>query len=156
MRPAGEHGDDQSLSVRADLGGPAAEPIRRPLGIAPVRAGHVLGGRTVLAAHVAPLMGADPLAAMEDLDDAGGDAHVDLGADQRVRNRIEEVMRFDMIIEIDPSAPPFRELPLLGGQIVEGGALDFLEQFPPAGAELAHVAGFISEWWPTSNRNPGR
>ncbi|PPQ31031.1 hypothetical protein CCR94_10585, partial [Rhodoblastus sphagnicola] len=85
-------------------------------------------------------MGADPLAAMENLDGAGGDAHIDLGADQRVRNRIEEVMRFDVIIEIDPRALPFRELPLLGGQIVEGGALDFLEQFPPADAELAHGA----------------
>ena len=49
-------------------------------------------------------------------------------------------MRFDVIIEIDPSAQPFRELPLLGGQIVEGGALDFLEKFPPADAELAHGA----------------
>ncbi|MCW2318326.1 hypothetical protein M2322_003895 [Rhodoblastus acidophilus] len=38
-----------------------------------------------------------------------------------VENRIDEVMRFDVIIEIDPRAPPFRELPLLGRQIVEGG-----------------------------------
>ena len=36
MRPAGEHGDDQPFGVRPDLAGPAAEPIRRPLGVTPV------------------------------------------------------------------------------------------------------------------------
>src|SRR5271169_2690085 len=41
MRPAGEHGADQAFGVRPDLAGPAAEPIRRPLGVAPVGAGHV-------------------------------------------------------------------------------------------------------------------
>src|ERR1700739_1464421 len=41
-QPAGEHGADQALVVRPDLAGPAAEPIRRPLGVAPMRAGHML------------------------------------------------------------------------------------------------------------------
>ena len=76
----------------------------------------MVGVRAVLAAHVAALMDADALAAMEDLDGARGDAHLDLGADQRVRNRIEEVMDLDVIVEIDPRAPPFRELPVVGGQ----------------------------------------
>ena len=98
----------------------------------------MLGVRAVPAAHVAPLMDADALAAMEDLDGAGGDPHVDLGADERVRNRIEEVMDFDVIIEIDPRAPPFRELPIVGGQPVEGVALDLLEQLATTDAELAH------------------
>src|SRR5271157_6131734 len=52
MRPAGEHGADQAFGVRPDLAGPAAEPIRRPLGVTPVGAGHVVGVRAVLAAHV--------------------------------------------------------------------------------------------------------
>jgi len=85
VRPAGEHGADQPFGVRPDLAGPTAEPIRRPLGVAPVGTGHVVGVRAVLAAHVTALMDADALAAMEDLDRACGDAHVDLGADQRVR-----------------------------------------------------------------------
>ena len=102
--------------------------------------GHVVGVRAVPAAEVAALMDADALAAMEDLDGARGDAHLDLGADQRVRNRIQEVMDLDVIVEIDPRAPPFRELPVLGGQANEGGAFDLLEQLAPADAEIAHGA----------------
>jgi hypothetical protein len=36
MWPTGEHGDDQPFGARPDLAGPMAEPIRRPLGVAPV------------------------------------------------------------------------------------------------------------------------
>src|SRR5208337_706654 len=115
MRPAGEHGADQAFGVRPDLAGPPAEPIRRPLRVAPVGAGHMVGVRAVLAAHVTALMDADALAPMEDLDGARGDPHVDLGADQRVRDRIEEVVDLDVIVEIDPRAPPFRELPMSAG-----------------------------------------
>ena len=140
MRPAGEHGGDQAFGVRPDLAGPAAEPIRRPLGVAPVGTGHVVGVRAVLAAHVAALMDADALTAMEDLDGARGDPHVDLGANERVRDRIEEVMDLDVIVEIDAGAPPFRELPIVGGQVVESAALDLLEQLAPAQAEIAHRA----------------
>src|SRR5271166_5551677 len=59
MRPAGEHGADQAFGVWPDLAGPPAEPIRRPFGVAPVGAGHMVGVRAVLAAHVASLMDAD-------------------------------------------------------------------------------------------------
>ena len=138
MRPAGEHGADQAFGVRPDLAGPAAEPIRRPLGVAPVGAGHMVGVRAVLAADVASLMDADALAAMEDLDRSRGDPHVDLGADERVRDRIQKVMDLDVIVEIDPRAPPFRELPIVGGQGDEGVALDRLEQLASAQAEVAH------------------
>ena len=98
----------------------------------------MVGVRAVLAAHVAALMNADAPAAMEDLDCSRGDPHVDLGADERVRNRIEKVMDLDVIVEIDPRAPPFRELPIVGGQGDEGVALDRLEQLPSAQAEVAH------------------
>ena len=76
----------------------------------------MVGVRAVLAAHVAALVDRDALAAMEHLDRARGDANLDLGANQRVRNRVEEVMDLDVIIEVDPRAPPFRELPILGRQ----------------------------------------
>jgi hypothetical protein len=85
MRPAGEHGADQGLGVRPDLAGPAAEPIRRPLGVAPMRLGHALRVRAVLAAHVAALVDRDAQAAVECLDDSRGDPHIDLGANERVR-----------------------------------------------------------------------
>jgi hypothetical protein len=45
----------------------------------------VVGVRAVLATDVTTLMGADALAAKEDLDCVGDDPHVDLGADERVR-----------------------------------------------------------------------
>ncbi len=98
----------------------------------------MVGVRAVLAAQVTALMGADALAAMEYLDGARGDPHVDLGADERVRDRIEKVMDLDVIVEIDPRAPPFRELPIVGGQGDESVALDLLEQLAPAQAEVAH------------------
>src|SRR5208337_1819975 len=50
MRPTGEHGADQAFGVRPDLAGPPAEPVRRPLRVAPVGAGHMVGVRAVLAA----------------------------------------------------------------------------------------------------------
>ena len=75
---------------------------------------------------------------MEDLDGSRGDPHVDLGADERVRDRIQKVMDLDVIVEIDPRAPPFRELPIVGGQGDEGVALDRLEQLSPAQAEVVH------------------
>ena len=49
-------------------------------------------------------------------------------------------MDLDVIIEVDSRAPPFRELPILCRQAVERGALDLLEQFTPAQAEMAHGA----------------
>ena len=45
----------------------------------------MVGVRAVLAAHVAALVNADALAAMEDLDGARGDAHIDFLANERVR-----------------------------------------------------------------------
>ena len=62
------------------------------------------GVRAVLAPHVTTLVGADALAAMEYLDSTGGDPHIDLGADERVRNRIQEVMDLNVIVEVDARA----------------------------------------------------
>ena len=94
----------------------------------------------MLAAQVAPLVGADALAAVEYLDGAGGNPHVDFGAEQLVWDRIEEVMDLDVIVEVDPRTSPFRKLPIIGGQCDEGLALDLLEQLTTADAELAHGA----------------
>ena len=138
MWPAGEHGRDQPLGVGSDLAGPAAEPIWRPIGVTPVGTGHVIRVGAVPGTDVTPLMHADALATMEDLDDAGGDPHIDLGANERVRNRVKELVDFDVIIEIDARASPLRELPIGIGQPVEGIALDLFEQLATTDAELAH------------------
>ena len=101
---------------------------------------HVLRGRAALAAHIAALVNRDPLAAMEYLDRSRGDARLDLGANERMGNRVEEVVDLDVIVEIDPGAPPLRELPILGRQRRQGVAFDLFEQLPPARAQVAHGA----------------
>ena len=80
---------------------------------------------------------------MEDLDGSRGDPHVDLGADQRMRGRIKKVMNLDVIVEIDPRAPPFRELPIVGGQGDEDVALDGLEQITSARPRLRIGRSFM-------------
>jgi hypothetical protein len=59
----------------------------------------VVGIRAVLAAHVAALVGRHALASMECLDCARRDANLALGANQCARNRVEEVMDLDVIID---------------------------------------------------------
>jgi len=49
-------------------------------------------------------MDRDPLATMEDFDRARGDANIDFRPNKGVRNRVEEVMDLDMIVEVDPRA----------------------------------------------------
>ena len=81
----GEHGADQAFGVGRSCrpnGGTDPASTRRSA----VGAGHMVGVRAVLAAHVTALMDADASAPMEDLDGSRGDPHVDLGADERVRN----------------------------------------------------------------------
>ena len=51
-----------------------------------MRAGHVLGVRAVLAAHVAADVRRNALTAEKDLDRAHAGAHLDLGVDQGVRD----------------------------------------------------------------------
>ena len=55
-------------------------------------------------------MGGDALAAMEHLDGAAGQAHVDLLADERVRHRVEEARGLDVIVEVDPGQAPFGDI----------------------------------------------
>ena len=81
----------------------------------PVRGRHVRGVRAMARAQITALMQARACAAIKYFDDARGDAHIHFRADQTVRNRIEEVVDLDVIIQVDPCAPPFRELPVFGG-----------------------------------------
>jgi hypothetical protein len=147
MLSAGEHGADQAFGVGPDFAGPAAEAVRRPFGVKPVGTGHVIRVRAVLATHVAALMDRDALAAMEHLDDALGDADLDFGANEGVRNRVgSHGPRCDSRATskpsrwVDPCASPFCELPILGRQAVEVGAFYLLEQLAPAKPEMAHGA----------------
>ena len=68
MRPRAQDDVDQGGGVVADRGGLAADPLMRPVAIAPVRARHVLRHRGRPMPAQAAQMDGDPLAAMEDLD----------------------------------------------------------------------------------------
>ena len=107
VRPVSEDGDDQPFGAGADALSPALEAFGRPLGIAAMGTGHVLGIRAMEPAAIAAQMRGDTLAAMEDLDGARGDADLDLFADQGVRHRIEEAVDLDVVVRADPSQAPF-------------------------------------------------
>ena len=136
-----EDGGDQRFGVGANGARPAPEAVRRPFGVAAMRARHVLGIGAMAAATIAALMGGDTPAAMEHLDDARGNAHVDFGANERVRHRVEEVFDLDMVVEPDAGETPFRIFVVLRWQSPERRPLDALEQIPPAHPETPHDMG---------------
>ncbi len=114
MRPAGEHGGNQPFGGGTDPGRPVLKALRRPRGIAPVGARHVIRVRAVAPAHDAPLVQADTLATMKNLDHPRRGAHVDFGVDERVRDRLEKAVDLDVIVDVDArqparlrSGPPF-------------------------------------------------
>nr|POE54667.1 hypothetical protein CFP56_78537 [Quercus suber] len=136
-----QDGDDEALGCGADLPAPALEAGRRPFGITAVGARHVLGIGAVPGAAVAPIMGGDALAAVEHLDGAGREAHVDLLADQGVGHRVQEARGLDVIVEVDPRQPPLGEDVRGCRQRQQGRPLHGLEQGPAGGAEAAHEVG---------------
>src|SRR5581483_7517851 len=90
---------------RPDRGCILADALDGPAGVAPMTGGHVFRhGRGLVVAAVA-LMRRDPLALVENLDGAGGDAHLVLGAGEAMRDAV--VMRLDLevIVDADPADP---------------------------------------------------
>lgn len=65
------------------------------------------GSVLVVAAHA--LMHGDPLALVENLDGAGGEAHLDLGADEAMGDAVVMRLDLDVIVDADPADPPLGE-----------------------------------------------
>jgi hypothetical protein len=86
MRPIGQDGEDEPLGVGPDRSPPAPESIGSPLGVTPMRTGHVIGISAVPAAPITALMSSNTQTPMEQLDGPGGGANVDLLPDQAVWN----------------------------------------------------------------------
>src|SRR5260370_14088621 len=105
MRPALQDQRGQLGGARADRRGIDADALDRPFGIAPVRARHVLGDCRVSAAAGAAQVHRDALTLAEQLDRAGGDARLDLLADQPMRHRVVVAVDIDMVVEPDPAYP---------------------------------------------------
>jgi hypothetical protein len=74
-----------------------------------MRARHVPWIGAVTATTITTVTNSNALGAMEHLDDAAGDAHIDLGADQRVRHRAA-ALGFEAIIGPDACQSPFGDL----------------------------------------------
>src|ERR1700746_2616400 len=94
--------------------------------------GHGAGIGTVPAAAVPALMHGDALAAMEDLDHAGGHAGVDLLPAPPMRHRIEKSARLAMIVDRDPAEARFGDLVIGVRQLRQGGPVHCLEELPAA------------------------
>src|SRR6201999_2300356 len=70
VRALPQNGLDERRGVAADLAGLPPQPLRRPIGIAPVARRHVLAHRRVLAVGGRAHMCGNALAVVEDLDGA--------------------------------------------------------------------------------------
>src|ERR1700675_3034202 len=86
MRPIGQDGEDEPLGVGPDRSSPASEPIGCPLGVTPMRTGHVIGISAVPAPAITALVSRNTHPPMEQLDGPGGGANIDLLPDQAVWN----------------------------------------------------------------------
>ena len=117
MWPAFQDLPPQSAAVaRADLAGIFPDALDRPAGVAPVTGQHVLGNGRVLPVPACAQMNGDALSAlMENLDAAGGQPRLDLGAGEAVGDRIIVGVDVDVIVDTDPAHAPlavFVRLPL--------------------------------------------
>ena len=125
VRPALQDQRDQLGGVRPDCRRIGADALDRPLGVAPVRARHVLGDCRVAATAAGAQVNGDALAPAEQLDRALGDAGIELLADQPVRHRVVMPVNVDVVVEPDPPHPPFGILVGLGRQRLQRRAVEF-------------------------------
>src|SRR5215467_15130124 len=134
VRPRAQNDIDEHGGVGTDRLGLMADALMGPVAIAPVGAGHVLGDRTRPMWAQAAAMAGDPFAAMKDLDCRGGDARLDLLAEQLMRHAVV------MLADLDVAALPFGIFVGQRRQRSERGFVKLLEKSPPAGAPAAHQA----------------
>ena len=134
MRPRAQDDIDQHWRRR---GRPLAASRRmrswRPVAIAPVGAGHVLGRRWSADAGAALRRWlATRLPRWKISTVRGGDPRLDLLAEQLVRHAVVVLGDLDMVVEADPAALPLGVFVGLGRQRPERRPVELLEQRPPA------------------------
>ena len=115
---------DECAGVRPDLGGLALDALGRPVGVAPMARGHVVGqGRVPAVGRRAPVH-CDALAAMEHINGARGVAGPQLLAHQRVGYRVVVLVDLHVVVDACTALLPLREHILRGRKRLERGALD--------------------------------
>ena len=132
MPPVRQDRGDQGLGRGAELPRPAKEVLGAPLGKLAVTRRHVIAQRGRRRPGGAARMGRDPAASPEHLDRARAQPHLDLLADQRVRNRVGGTRDLDVIVEPDPHPQPFGVLVGGLGQRVQDRPVEPVEQLTPA------------------------
>ena len=121
MRLGGEDALDQRDGGWPDRLGLAQQPGWRPLGVAAMRARHVLGDRGVpVLPRIADVAG-DALVAVEQLDGLIGDAGVDHLAHQAIGHGVEVSVDLDVVVH---DLPPSSRTPLIrslrAGKVFDG------------------------------------
>ena len=102
---------------------------------------HVVGQRAVApGATVSASMHGDAFALVEELDCAGGEASVNLLADQRVWNGVIERIDFNMIVDAHADQLPLGIFIFCVRQPLQRRPLEALEQIGTADAELVREA----------------
>src|ERR1700738_133145 len=106
MRALVEDQVAQRRGGRPDRGSILADALNGPSGVAPMTGCLVLrhGRVLVVAAHA--LMRGDPLTPVENLDGASGEAHLDLGADEAMRDAGAVRRDLHVIVDTAPADPP--------------------------------------------------
>ena len=89
-------------------------------------------------------MDGDALAFVEDLDAAGGQARLDVGAGEAVGDGIIVGVDVDVIVDADPAHAPLAIFVRLSRQILERRAIDLLEQLAAGDAEPAQGLASLS------------
>ena len=103
----------------------------------------MLGNGRVLPVPAPAQMNGDALALMENLDAAGGQPRLDLGAGEAVGDRIIVGVDVDVIIDADPAHAPLAVFVGLAGQRVERRAIDLLEELAAGDAEPPEDLFFV-------------
>ena len=114
-----------------------ADPLRCPGGEASMGARHVLGHGGVAPVGGSAQMAGDALSAMENLDRSIGEAGPQLLSQQGVRHRVVMLVDLDVVVETGAALLPLGVDVRLGREIEERGAVELLEQLPPARSKMA-------------------
>ena len=88
-------------------------------------------------------MDGDALALVEDLDAAGGQPRLDLGASEAVGDGIIVGVDVDVIVDADPAHAPLAVLIGLAGERLERRAVDLLEQLAAGDAEPPQALALV-------------
>src|ERR1700677_3629305 len=121
----------------ADPAGVLPDALDGPAGVAPVAGGHVFGNGGVFPVPARPDVDGDALAFVENLDAAGGQPRLDLGAGEAVGDRIIVGVDVDVMVDAAPPHAPLAIFVRLAGQRLERRAIDLLEQLAAGHAEPA-------------------